>query len=116
MSVEHISAAFRNSKAKLAPRFVLVCLSNFADQNGVCYPSVKRIAQYCGMCDRAVQNAIDALIKLKELEVVKQGGTIDGKKLANVYRVTVPLDGCTKYTGASDSPVRAGAPYSPVHE
>jgi hypothetical protein len=102
MSVEHITAAFKHSKAKLAPRFVLVCLSNFASTEGICFPSVKKIAKYCGMCERAVHNAIDQLIELKELEIVEKGGTINGKKLANVYRVILLVDGCMACTGAPD--------------
>jgi hypothetical protein len=105
MSVKHITAAFERSKAKLAPRFVLVCLSNFASPDGICYPSIKTIAEYCGMCERAVHNAIDQLIELKELEIVEKGGTINGKKLSNVYRVILPLDGCIKCTGAPDARV-----------
>lgn len=105
MSVEHITAAFKHSKAKLAPKFVLVCLSNFASADGICFPSIKKISEYCGMCERAVHNAIDQLIELKELEIVERGGTINGKKLANVYRVILPVDGCMRCTGAPDARV-----------
>src|SRR4029077_6240481 len=42
---------------------VLVALAEHADDHGICWPSLSRLALYSGVCDRAVRNAI------RELEV-----------------------------------------------
>ena len=116
MSVSHISAAFRHSKAKLAARFVLVCLANFADEDGRCYPSVTTIARHCGMSERAVHTALETLLRLGEVELLKKGGTINKKTISNLYRVTVPMDGCTTRTGAGGAPGKPGAGNAPVQK
>jgi hypothetical protein len=40
---------------------VLVALAEHADDHGICWPSLSRLALYSGVCDRAVRNAIREL-------------------------------------------------------
>jgi hypothetical protein len=109
MSVDYISSAFRCSQAPPIARFVLVCLANFADENGYCWPSVGRVSRYCGMDERTVQRSIHHLIEMGELEVVQAGGMIDGKRVSNVYRIKLPLDPRHSATGGTAPPVEGVA-------
>jgi hypothetical protein len=93
MSVHYISAAFRSSRAKGLDRFVLVCLSNYADEQGCCYPSVQTVAKHCGVSDRKAQQSISKLIKIRELRKAKQGGCYNGKNTPNTYRILLKIPG-----------------------
>jgi len=52
-------------KIKLPPtqKLVLICLSEFADDNGRCYPSVDTIAERTGLNSRSVRRAISEIEK-----------------------------------------------------
>lgn len=43
------------------PKMVLLCLCDFANDNGMCWPSVATIARKCSKSERAVQTAIQWL-------------------------------------------------------
>jgi DNA-binding transcriptional MocR family regulator len=62
--------------------FMWLCA--YADGEGVCFPSISRLAEDCGMAERTV----DARIKLLESEgfIEKINRTNNGKKTSNEYQ------------------------------
>ena len=73
MSIEIMSKVFSQSKAKGAARLVLLAIAEHCDDNGVCWPSISRLARYCNVEPRSVQRSISQLIKLGELERLELG-------------------------------------------
>ena len=66
-------------------KLVLLCLADFADDDGASvYPSVRRVAVECGVGERHVQRVIARLIKTGEMVLVSQGG---GRHRTSEYRI-----------------------------
>ncbi len=65
-------------------RLIMLALSDHADDEGRCYPSVARLAARSGMSERGVQNAITRLIDKGFVSVILNGG----KRGANLYIVS----------------------------
>jgi len=86
-----MSWVFRNSKAELGDRLVLLAIADFADDNGFCWPSVAKIAEKTLMSERAVQYSIRALVSLGELAA--SIGT--GELHKNEYTVLLGCKDCT---------------------
>lgn len=67
-------------------KFVLLMLANHADEDGYCWPSVKRLASECGMAERTVKTHLARLVELgyisRERRHRKNGSrTSDGYQL-----------------------------------
>src|SRR5438045_2267719 len=58
--------------SRVTMRSTLTELAAFTDEQGFCYPSVKRIAENAGLSVRSVRYAIEALIVLGLITVVDQ--------------------------------------------
>jgi helix-turn-helix protein len=80
MSIKLISKAW-DLDLPTAEKFVLVALADNASDEGVCWPSVRRIARKVAMSPRAVIRIIDRL-EAKSLVVTKQKG---GGRIPNQY-------------------------------
>lgn len=91
LSVYVMSWVFRNSKAELGDRLVLLAIADFADDDGYCWPSIAKIAEKTLMSERAVQYSVRALESRGELTV--SIGTGDGRR--NEYRVLQGRNPCT---------------------
>lgn len=76
-------------------KLVLLCLAAHADEHGLCWPSVKRIAARCRLTPRAV------MLSLQHLE--KAGHVTRQMSPGRVTRYRVHP--CTTFTGESSSPV-----------
>jgi hypothetical protein len=63
MSIEYLNAAFETKVGNISQKFVLVCLADYADENGYCYPTLSTLAWKTGLTRRGVINCVDALIK-----------------------------------------------------
>lgn len=71
-------------------KMVLLMLANRTHSDmGYCYPSIKRLAQDCGLSETATKNAIKALVAAGLLQVTAQSK--DGIKIPNRY--TLLLNG-----------------------
>lgn len=84
---------------------VYMTIASFTDKNGVCFPSVAKIADICGISRRSV---FRILSKLTELKVIRREHRIrdDGGFSSNSYLVTqMSLPSDTAVTGGSDTDV-----------
>ncbi|NOX95837.1 MAG: helix-turn-helix domain-containing protein [Alphaproteobacteria bacterium] len=70
---------------KGAEKAVLLALANYADENGLCRPSINEIAWNTGLASRTVERALPELEDLLVLEVFEKGG---GRR-ANRYRLNI---------------------------
>lgn len=74
MSISYSSAAWKDSSfSNISDKFVFLCLCDFSNESGECWPGVETIAERCCMSDRCVQQALKRLIKQGKIDV-KQGG------------------------------------------
>lgn len=86
MSVRMLSAVLERSRAKAGALLVLISLADWADDDGWCFPSVKRLAWKARLTERATQYAISDLVEIGELEVIPNRG----RNGTNLYRVKPP--------------------------
>lgn len=61
MSIQAMSWVINLDLPAADGKFVLLMLANHADEDGYCYPSQKRLAQECGLGERAVRNQLSRL-------------------------------------------------------
>jgi len=79
---------WKESVQKGACRLVLLCLADFADHKGKCWPSQATIAERCQLTRNGVQKALAKLISDGDVVIVQQGGIFDGKKTSTTYRIS----------------------------
>lgn len=94
MSVKWIDRVFEHSQAAGTPLLVLICLADWADDAGECWPSISAIAKKCRLKDeRHVKRVIRDLERLGEVVVIIGGGQASrkGGLRSNRYRLTVHL-------------------------
>jgi len=63
MSIKYLNAAINASGFSSSEKIVLFILSNYADENGYCWPSMKVLMRGTGMSDRGIQKTLLKLIK-----------------------------------------------------
>ena len=63
------------SKSKGALLNVLMAFSSFADEHGLCFPSVHAVARRARVSRSTVQTAIDVLVALGEVASMSRGRT-----------------------------------------
>jgi len=88
-----MSAVFDSDTLKPTERLILLCLADHADDQGRCYPSIRRLSQRTGLSERAVQSNIRKLQDSGYLSIKMNGG----QGGANLYIVTA--------TPAADAPL-----------
>lgn len=98
MSAEAISAVLHHSHAVGSTKMVLVGIAWHTSDNPElgCFPSQQTLANYANVSVRQVRRAINDLIELGEIEVVKHGGIIgSGNQTTNMYYIRLDCpDGC----------------------
>jgi len=67
-----MSWVFDNSKSENSARLVALALADHADDFGRCWPGYERIAQKTRLCTRSIGRAIVELVKLGEVEIVRE--------------------------------------------
>ncbi len=77
MSLEAYRDVWEHSKAKGTARLILLALADHADENGVAWPSLSRLAKYVNVSKENVCRNISRLIKMGELSRV---GTVPSKQ------------------------------------
>lgn len=91
MSIKHVGLILEHFSAKPALKLVAVILADHADQDGVCWPSYRRIAEMTSQTERNVARHVKELIdlgiitKLRTGTIVKKGG--QSVRLSNAYRL-----------------------------
>ena len=61
MSVQAMTWAWAVECPNGTAKLVLLCLANYADEHGSCFPGQKKIAEQCGVCLRTVKDALARL-------------------------------------------------------
>jgi len=91
-----MSRVWKYSKASGTPLLVLLCLADFSDDDGECWPKVTTIARKCRLKDarhvkRVIHETLEA--ELGEVVVIVEGGKTGGKSRyrSNLYRITVHI-------------------------
>lgn len=108
MSIKLMSWAWETSFPQ-TEKMVLLCLCDFANDNGDCWPAVDTIAKKCSVTDRTVQRAIKRLCEWGVLTVGHATGKANQYHIDAtaetvsrghyIYRVTDPMTG-EFYVGA----------------
>jgi hypothetical protein len=83
-----------HSRATGTPLLVLLCLADWANDEGECWPSVSKIARKCRLKDdRHVKRVIRGLEELGEVVVVIGGGKSSrkGGVRSNLYTITAHM-------------------------
>ena len=67
MSIQAVSAAIKLQGFTATEKLLLICLANYADDSGRCWPSNKRLVADSALSERTIRNA---------LKVMADNGTI----------------------------------------
>ena len=91
-----MSNVWRYSKASGTPLLVLLCLADYADDQGECWPAIRTIRDKCRLKDdRHVKRVIHEQLEAKLGEVVVIAGagkaSIRGGVRSNRYRIIVHI-------------------------
>jgi hypothetical protein len=98
----HVYCAVQDrSKAKDADFTLLLVMARWADDAGICWPSVPSLAQCCHVSERAVQATIKRLMAMGELELLERGGGTS----TNKFRIC-----CVTGAVKQPAPVKPTAP------
>jgi Helix-turn-helix domain len=90
MSHRHINHVRDHSRTKGSAKSVLLAIATRVDGNGLCFPSLQRLAQDSGLSVSTVRRAIKQIPR-DELEIVERGGTLrSGERCPTKYRVITP--------------------------
>lgn len=102
MSVEAIAIVLNHSKARGAAKIVLMGIANHINpDNDGAWPSQAKLASYANVSDRAVRDAVDALVQLGELRYETAAGVSKSQYKPNRYWLTLSCpqdcDGTTNH-------------------
>ena len=70
-----------------AELLVLLALADHARDDGLCWPSIRTIAAKARIEERSAQRILRRLIEKGLIELVSQGGCIEGQNVPNRYKV-----------------------------
>jgi hypothetical protein len=84
MSIEALSWALKQRVTRSSDKFVLVCMANYANDQGLCYPSVQTLSSDTSMDRKTIMVAIRRLIE--NGFIVHAGNT---RNRVAVYRVNM---------------------------
>ena len=88
MSIRLMSQVWEDTRIESqAELLVLLALADHARDDGLCWPSMRSIAGKARIEERSAQRIIRRLIEKGLIELVSQGGCIDGCNTPNRYRV-----------------------------
>jgi hypothetical protein len=83
--IQAVTMVWNFSRAKGGPLIVALALADYANKNGIAYPSVATLAKKTRLCRRQVVRAVRALVRLGELEVRRH----QGPHRVHLYKVTI---------------------------
>lgn len=102
-------AAICDSDLRPAVRHIALAMSLYMSERGdSAFPGAKRLAHDTGMTERAVRTLLADLSAAGWLDLVVRGGLKGGKRMANVYRASIPNPGLP-FTREPPSPVNGDA-------
>ena len=86
MSIKVMSRVWAHSQKKSGELLVMLALADFADDDGLCWPSIPVLAQKARLTDRQVQYLLPKLVQSGELRIDRSNG---GRNRRSRYIVTV---------------------------
>lgn len=124
MSIQAVSWVLKHERQTAGvERLVLLALANYADEAGMAWPSVKRLAGECNCSERAVQYALAQLVEKGLVSRSLRGATdprIPVPQRPNMYRLTPPensaplgFTGCNLTRDPVQSAASPGAEVAP---
>ena len=88
MSIRLMSQVWEDARIQSqAELLVLLALADHARDDGLCWPSIRTIAAKARIEERSAQRILRRLIEKGLVELVSQGGCIEGHNVPNRYRV-----------------------------
>ncbi|KAA9019280.1 MULTISPECIES: helix-turn-helix domain-containing protein [Sphingobium] len=85
MSFDALAWASKQQPGKMAAKMVLLCLANYANEDGEAYPSTAAIAAFGDMNHKTATTALD---RLEEIQLISDTGRRQGKSgQIKVYRL-----------------------------
>lgn len=108
MSIAVMNHVWNNSPQAGGSLVLLLKLADWANDEGICYPSMAKLAKKSRMSERQARRIVRLLVAAGEISIEQVGGRIEGRNLANVYRVKT--DGGVKMS-SPDARVPAGGTF-----
>ncbi len=106
MGVKTTSKVWEWSMSEGNDRLVLLALADWADDDGYCFPGIKRVAQRCRISERTVQRCIRTLEKMGEVLIEVGAGLKTDNGYTNRYRLVIKPNGCQIVAGMTAEAVR----------
>ena len=100
-----MSQVWKHSKHAGGSLLVLLALADFANDEGICYPSQKTLAKKSRLSGRQVRRTVGEIVGSGELAIVRAGR---GRGLKTVYRVIVKADNLTSFVKADICDTKSG--------
>tara|TARA_R110002153_G_scaffold209534_1_gene362116 strand:- start:10754 stop:11323 length:570 start_codon:yes stop_codon:yes gene_type:complete len=75
MSIQGLNWCIKQKTDTPTTKLVLFILSNYADENGSCYPSEKKLGELVGVSDRQIRRCLTYLIKNGFITAQARSGT-----------------------------------------
>lgn len=86
MSVQSITWAIEQNINSSSQKLVLICLANYANSEGFCFPGQKRLARDASMSDRSVRTALSGL-EAKGYIIRSRRQREDGTRTSDEYQL-----------------------------
>lgn len=99
MSIKLMNLVWEYSGNSGSTLLVLLALADHANDEGICWPAIPRIAKRGRVSERQALRILGDLQASSELQVIERGG---GKGHPNIYRVT-PVTGFVEETSPTDT-------------
>lgn len=109
MSIKAVNAVLSSRSTNGNARCVLIALADYADDDGVCWPSVANVAKKANVCERTARAAIRNLERTGEIEAAMNAGP----RGTNRYVITCVAGGGKSCRGASPAGGQTVAPEQP---
>jgi DnaD/phage-associated family protein len=84
MSIKYMSMVWEHSKHDGSKLLVLLALADHANDDGVCWPSIPRLAKRARISERQVKRIVQDLADSGDLEIVSRG---DGRGHSTIYKL-----------------------------
>ena len=97
MSVKIMSDVFENSKTEGNARLVLLCLADCANDEGVCWPSIKTLSRKANISEETTRKFLHVFEKIGLVETEERFNPL-GRRTSNTYKINLEKIGDDKLT------------------
>jgi predicted transcriptional regulator len=101
MSFTALQWAFKQRCGSVTQQMILTALANYANENGVCWPSKSKLAEVCRLSKAAVCSNLNVLAEQGLIAVEMRGGE-KGKSRQTSSLITLKMDTACLVDGRSD--------------